>query len=197
MPFTIDAEYDRASASDGVSRYGRYIRSNARNFDSAFDENYDRAYRAASFAEQAWRVATPPSMSPGYVRFHRRVQTANLEWNNADFSLVALVPLVTAWPKELIGPSDWKRGRRWRDWPQDGHGPEARFVNPSDEQLTAAPYLLPAAQAVFTVPMFELPASPPDDHTQLLNIARDTVAHLVLHLNAVLEPLITRLEAGR
>src|SRR6266498_6098900 len=64
--FWVDRDYDRENASDGLSRYGAYLR------DASFEPwtDHDQAVEWAVFA---WRRATGPVMSPGYVRYHPRV----------------------------------------------------------------------------------------------------------------------------
>ena len=92
--FWVDRDHDREHASDGISRYGAYLR------DAAFEPwtDHDQAVEWAVFA---WRRATGPVMSPGYVRYHPRVLAARLERSGWDGSLVAGVDLVSAWPEQL------------------------------------------------------------------------------------------------
>jgi len=56
-PFWVDRDYDCAHASDGISRYGAYLR------DATFEPwtDHDQAVEWAAFA---WRRATGPVMSP-------------------------------------------------------------------------------------------------------------------------------------
>jgi hypothetical protein len=70
-PFWIDCEYDRDNASDGVSRYGAYIRQ--ARFEPWTDNDH-----AVELAEFAWRQATGPVMAPGYVRRHGRILSAHI-----------------------------------------------------------------------------------------------------------------------
>ena len=95
--FWVDRDYDRAHASDGISRYGAYLR------DATFEPwtDHDQAVEWAVFA---WRRATGPVMSPGYVRYHPRVLAARLERSGWDGSLVAGVSLVSSWPEQLKTP---------------------------------------------------------------------------------------------
>ena len=57
-PFWVDRDYDCAHASDGISRYGAYLR------DATFEPwtDHDQAVEWVAFA---WRRATGPMMSPG------------------------------------------------------------------------------------------------------------------------------------
>ena len=69
--FWIDHEHDRDAASDGASRYGFYLRDRRDWFEDCLDCGEPQTAR---FAATAWRIATGPVMSPGYVRCHRRVR---------------------------------------------------------------------------------------------------------------------------
>ncbi|MCP9954691.1 hypothetical protein [Actinomadura madurae] len=104
-PFRIDAEYDREYASDGVSRYGAYVRD---RLNSSFAECWDGTWgepssRLAAFAAAAWRTATGPVMAPGYVRYHSRVLGARVERSQWDGSLIAAVSLVAPWRRRWPG----------------------------------------------------------------------------------------------
>ena len=92
--FRIESDYDREYASDGISRYGSYLR------DAAFEPWTDDD-RAVEWAEFAWRRATGPVMSPGYVRCHPRVRQARLQRSGWDGSLIASVRLACSWPDQL------------------------------------------------------------------------------------------------
>ena len=69
----IDLDYDRTQASDGQSRYGAYVRDYARLFDPWQDAPDGVTGDPVEFAIAAFRVATGPIMSPGFVRWHPRV----------------------------------------------------------------------------------------------------------------------------
>ena len=106
--FWVDRDYDREYASDGISRYGAYLR------DATFEPWTDDD-QAVEWAVFAWRRATGPVMSPGYVRYHPRVLAARLERSGWDGSLVAGVTLVSAWPEQLKtragqGGEAWRQG---------------------------------------------------------------------------------------
>ena len=92
--FWVERDYDREQASDGISRYGAYLR------DATFEPWTDDD-QAVEWAVFAWRRATGPVMSPGYVRYHPRVLAARLERSGWDGSLVAGVDLVSCWPEQL------------------------------------------------------------------------------------------------
>src|SRR6266699_7264794 len=69
----VDEDWDRANASDRVSRYGAYLRGHTELFDPWQDAPGGITEDAGEFAIAALRVATGPIMSPGYVRWHPRV----------------------------------------------------------------------------------------------------------------------------
>ena len=115
--FWIDYDYDRENASDGVSRYGAYVRRSsamAESWDGTWD---DAQVRLARFAETAWATATTPVMSPGFVRRHPRAISAVVQFNAWDATLAGAVQLVTQWPHPLASSRDWQRDVWWQDWP--------------------------------------------------------------------------------
>jgi hypothetical protein len=120
--FWVDRDYDCEHASDGISRYGAYLR------DAAFEPwtDHDQAVEWAVFA---WQSATGPVMSPGYVRYHPRVLEARLERSGWDGSLVAAVSLVCSWSEPLKtaltrGVRLGGRDAYWQDWPSEYCGGE-------------------------------------------------------------------------
>src|SRR5713226_3753 len=98
--FWIDAELDRDKASDGVSRYGAYVRSRIPGgFSECWDGTFDCGL-AERFAAMAWRTATAPVMAPPYVRRQPVVLSARIE---VDAEVTS----------PLSGPWIWHRpGRR-------------------------------------------------------------------------------------
>jgi hypothetical protein len=189
--FWIDDEYDREHASDGVSRYGAYIR------DAVFEPWTDD--QAVELAEFAWRRATGPVMAPGYVRRHPRIRTALLERSSWDGSLLAMIDLVTGQPEPLRYLPAGDGPAPWRDWPADysfstGHD---QWYEPGGEDLARNPYLLCTASLRFTVPQTGL-AKPPARPSMPLLVAqcRDTIAALVRTLNTIVSPVIARIDDG-
>ena len=116
--FWIDEEDDRDLASDGISRFGAYVRQS-----SALAECWDGTWedpgtRQARFAAAAWSTATGPVMAPGYVRHHPRVLTGKVACNAWDGTLNGLVRLVTPWPQPLAQSRAWHPADSWwEDWP--------------------------------------------------------------------------------
>jgi hypothetical protein len=186
--FWVDRDYDREHASDGISRYGAYLR------DAAFEPwtDHDQAVEWAVFA---WQRATSPVMSPGYVRYHPRVLAARLERSGWDGSLVAGVNLVSSWPEQL--KAALARGLRlgdrhayWQDWPTEYRGWDASsYHEPSEADVAARPYLLAAISLQFTVPSAEFP-EPPATSAAQLSAGQQAVAAIVAELNQIVGPVL-------
>jgi hypothetical protein len=186
--FWIDRDYDRERASDGISRYGAYLR------DASFEPWTDND-QAVEWAVFAWRRATGPVMSPGYVRHHPRVLSARLERSGWDGSLIAGVSLIAAWPEQLtralvravrLGDRD----AYWQDWPTEYRGGGITcYYEPSEADIAARPYLLATLSVQFTVPSAALP-KPPATSSSLLNAGQQTVAVVVAELNRIVGPIL-------
>jgi hypothetical protein len=185
--FWVDQEYDRANASDGISRYGAYLR------DVAFEPwtDHDQPVEWAAFA---WRRATGPVMSPGYVRRHPRVLAARLERSGWDGSLAAAVTLVSPWPEEIKTPlaRSVRLGEReayWQDWPSEYRGGISCYYEPSEADVVARPYLLATLSLQFTVQSEALP-EPPAGPAARLAAGRRAVAVVVAELNRIVGPVL-------
>lgn len=199
-PFWIDLEYDHGRASDGVSRYGAYVRKYMGEFAECWDGTYnDRDSEAVEFAATAWRIATGPVMSPGYVRYHRRVRAANLARSKWDGTLVATVSLVSPWPAALSADRSWQGKSYWRDWPTDPIGDEHHFVEPMEQDVTRAPHLMATVTLAVPMPLAEckLPRAPKSAGEQVVGLAEWAVSEVAMRLSAVVAPVIDRLEAGQ
>jgi hypothetical protein len=179
IAFWADRDYDREYASDGISRYGAYLR------DATFEPWTDND-QAVEWAAFAWRRATGPVMSPGYVRYHPRVLAAQLERSGWDGSLVAGVNLVSPWPEE-IGDRD----AYWQDWPTEYLGGGAvSYYEPSEADVAARPYLLATISLQFTVPSATLP-EPPATSAALLSAGQQAVAVVMAELNRIVGPVLS------
>jgi len=187
--FWLDRDYDREHASDGTSRYGAYLR------DATLETWTDNDH-AVEWAVFAWRRATGPVMSPGYVRYHPRVLAARLERSGWDGSLVAGVNLVSAWPEQLtkalvravrLGDKD----AYWQDWPTEYRGGNTTcYYEPSEADIAARPYLLTTVSLQFTVSSAALP-QPPAISTALLSAGEQAVAVVVAELNRIVGPVLS------
>jgi hypothetical protein len=186
--FWIDRDYDRGLASDGISRYGAYLR------DATFEPwtDHDQTVEWAAFA---WRRATGPVMSPGYVRYHPRVQGAQLERSGWNGSLAAGVTLVSPWPEQLTralarGVRLGEQDAYWQDWPTEYRGGDITcYYEPSEADVAARPYLLTTVGLQFTVPSAELP-EPPATSADLLSAGQQAVAVVVAELNRIVSPVL-------
>ena len=185
--FWIDYGYDADHASDGISRYGAYLR------DATFEPwtDHDQAVEWAAFA---WRRATGPVMSPGYVRYHPQVLAAQLERSSWDGSLAAAVTLISSRPGELKTPQarGLKLGGRqayWQDWPIECLGDTASYHEPSEADIADRPYLLATVSLQFTVPSAALP-EPPATSAALLSAGQQAVAVVVAELNRTVGPVL-------
>jgi hypothetical protein len=143
----------------------------------------------------AWRRATGPVMSPGYVRCHARVLAARLKRSSWDGGLVADVTLASAWPEQLTGAL--VRALRlggpeayWQDWPTEYLGGEITcYHEPSEADVAARPYLLTTLSLQFTVPSAAL-LQPPATSGALLNAGQRAVAIVVAELNRIVSPVL-------
>jgi hypothetical protein len=186
--FWIDGDYDREQASDGISRYGAYLR------DASFEPWTDDD-QAVEWAVFVWRRATGPVMSPGYVRYHPRVLAARLERSGWDGSLIAGVSLVSAWPEQLtralvravrLGDGD----AYWQDWPTEYRsGDTTCYYEPGEADVAARPYLLTTLSLQYTVPSAALP-EPPATSAALLSAGQQAVAVVVAELNQIVGPVL-------
>jgi hypothetical protein len=143
-----------------------------------------------------------PVMAPGYVRYHPRILTAQLERSDWDGSLLAMVDLVTPQPAQLrYLRFDDDRGT-WRDWPSETTFTGDRaWYEPGTDDLSRSPHLLVSASLRFTVPSGQLPQPPVLVSVlpglaarELVEAARRSVAVLVRQLNAIIGPIIERIE---
>ncbi|MFI6503712.1 hypothetical protein [Nonomuraea typhae] len=173
------------------ARYGAYVRQREHLFAEMWRDD-----PTAEFATLAWRIARAPIMSPPYVRSHGRVLTAELKVSNYDGALVAVVELATAQPEVLRRFPRGEEGRWWSDWPSDSWTGRLYEPEVTEEDLAHRSYLLTSTKAVFAVPTASLPAVA-GSALPLEDLARRSVAELVLLVNRVVDPLLDVIENGR
>jgi hypothetical protein len=183
--FWLDENFDREHAPDGHSRYAAEVRRRVGEFCDAWGD-----IAPVTFAVTAWRVAA--TLSPGYVRWHRRIVSATCVRSPWDGSLTCEVTLVSAWPAELTWTKQWCRDRGWRDWPQLF----GQYVPPSEQDLTRNPHLRASLLVQAPVRLDDLPAAPDGPDGELEQTARRAVTVLVRELNELITPMIGQLEAG-
>jgi hypothetical protein len=183
--FWIDHDYDREHAGAGRSRFGVQVERERAQFDDTWGD-----IAPVGFACTAWRIATPPELDPGYVRFHRRVLTAGLTRNSWDGTLVARVTVVAPWPEPLNRTRTWWRDRGWRNWPETF----GQFLMPSDRELSKTPHLRALLAADAPIPLDHLPPVPDTPSADLPELAERTVSVLVRELNELLVPILRQLD---
>jgi hypothetical protein len=148
------------------------------------------------WAAFAWRRATGPVMSPGYVRYHPRVLAARLDRSGWDGSLVAGVDLVSSWPEQLNTalartPGLGGRDGYWQDWPSEYRGGETvSYYQPSEADVAARPYALATLSLQFTLPSAALPEPPATSAVQL-SAGQNAVAVVVAELNRIIGPVLS------
>ncbi|MDA0637632.1 hypothetical protein OUY22_29850 [Nonomuraea sp. MCN248] len=176
--FWIDQQFDR----DRDGRYAVHVRKNL----DAFDWGDIAPVR---FACAAWELATPPSLSPGYVRWDRRVLEATCVRNTWDGSLTARVRLVSPLPAQLTSSRAWWRDRGWLGW-QEMFG---QYVEPSQQDLARHPFLRAGLLVEAPVPLDDLPPEPEGPHDEVEQSAVRAVTVLTRELNALLAPVLEQL----
>jgi hypothetical protein len=107
----VDDAHDLDQASDGFSRFGAYLSTRTHDLDLEWSAPADRAF---SFACWAWRIATPPVMSPGYVRLGPAIESAILWRDSYEGLPAAAVTVCAPLPPALAAT----RGG-WRGWARD------------------------------------------------------------------------------
>lgn len=174
--FRIDDAYDREHGG----RFARLVGARPEAFADTWGD-----IAPVTFAVAAWRLAVPPALTPGYVRFHRRVIAAELTRNAYDGGLTATVLLAVPWPPALHTSRVWARDRGWRGWPEAF----GQFVDPTDQDLARAPHLRASLRVDAPLPLDGLPPAPagPDDGVAVA--ARHAVTVAVRSLNELLDPL--------
>src|SRR6266508_4939598 len=182
----VDLAWDRTNASDGVSRYGAYLRGHAEEFQSWHGEDLDGITTdPGEFAAAAFRVACGPIMSPGYVHWHPPILDHQVDHGEspAPSRLICKVTLATCLPLRLGSPWwSWTTylGRDWSE-PEDArHAALARLE-------------LRWPLQVATLPRQRRPARPGVPN---LADARAAVRALVAAINTTVGPVLARLEGG-
>lgn len=162
------------------------------------------------FAAVAWRIATPPLTStPPYVRWHRRVLSAEAVRNSWDGTLLARVRLVAPSPVNLAAmppvPSETPptspfgddRTREpgdgaWRGWPNSF----GQFVTPTDRDLARGPFLRATVLVEAPLPLTGLPEAPDGPEAAFEEDADRAVAVLVRAMDRLLAPIVAGLESS-
>ncbi len=181
----VDAEWDRSRASDGVSRYGAYLRGHAELFDPWREVANGITEDPGEFAIAAFQVACGPIMSPGYVCWHPCVLDHRVSHgdNPEPGRLVCSVTLATSLPLWLGSPWwSWTPyfGRDWCEPDDDRHAALARLELRWPLVTSALPRPQPAARS-----------GQPN-----LRDAKAAVRALVAQINQTAAPVLAKLEGG-
>ncbi|MEV7871480.1 hypothetical protein AB0P17_36520 [Streptomyces sp. NPDC088124] len=167
----IDDGYDQDRASNGISRYGAYLDQHIGEFHEYGEPN--TPLPAAEFAAAAWRVATSPVMSPGYVTWRPDIAGVDCAFTKDGQLMLALTLPV---PHSALSA---RVPYGWRDWERDHYapteGPYHRLTEPE------GPAVLVTAEVRIVVNELAVPS-----HVRgpgLLDDARTAVGFLVHRLN--------------
>ena len=185
----IDHEYDRAYASDGVSRYGAYLRQRAdwfRDVDTPKE-----------FAATAWRVATGPVMSPGLVRIRPDLGSVTLDFDEGGEGILRATVRVPLPQHRLRGASeqlrypigDWHTERTWD--PEGTRHEEPRASREHAAVLVTAAVLIPIDTA--RLPHVDAEDCDPVNRTA----ATRAVLELATQINERGGPLVDALREAR
>jgi hypothetical protein len=182
----VDADWDRTNASDGVSRYGAYLRGHTEAFAPLDGPDAGGiTLDPGEFAAAALRVATGPIMSPGYVCWHPRVldHTVGHGQDPEPGRLVCVVTLAISLPVRLGSP--------WRSWTE-------RFGDPWCEPDGDRHAALASLALRWLLPTSALPRPRPPAASGEPNLrdAKASVAALVAEINATAGPVLATLEGG-
>ena len=99
--FWIEHKHDGMAASDGVSRYGVYVRQ---RIHGGFAECWDGTFEdrlAERFAALAWHTATSPVMAPPYADWRSPVSCVS--WGLLRNAVIMSASQSTARLRGLVG----------------------------------------------------------------------------------------------
>jgi hypothetical protein len=198
--FWIEHKHDRMAASDGVSRYGVYVRQHIRGgFAECWDGTFETRL-AERFAALAWHTATSPVMAPPYADWRSPVLSARfgLDADSGSYGLIATVEIASQWPRGLHDERGHVGGRSWYTWRRErSSGGKEYFRAPYEDEVAHGEYYaLTTVRLVFPIPVSLLPAAPGADrlHGEVEETARHAVVALTDELNRVTGPVVEVLE---
>jgi hypothetical protein len=188
----LDLGYDREFASDGVSRYGAYLRDRA-SWWHADDPESDPEYLAVRSAARCWEIANGPIMGPALVVLHPRILTARAAADEYDGrQLVLTVRLVVGLPDGLRRVL----GYQWRSWQHEEYGPSGpTWSEPYERSGGPLRVALPTLSLSWPVPAARLPF--PGGGLPDVDAAIDAVAAVAEVLNGELGPVLAHLAGQR
>lgn len=162
--FAVDDEWDLDRASDGISRFGHYLAERL---------GPDTVEGPGQWESFCWRVATPPTMSPGYVRLSPNVEDSSCAWDyDQGRGLVGTVHVYARLPERLVGWDTWDRQRDGAIVPPWGSDRSA-FGRVTLETVLHGLVLWPVEFDALTLP-----------HAELVAAAKHTVRDIARAMNA-------------
>lgn len=187
MTFVFNDADDRDRASDGVSRYGVYLRQYPRLFG---DGDGAVTTDPGEFAAAAWQVATAPIMAPPYLGWTaERVQSVTFTGSEDGAALIARVQVAVPRPAalaEVRGFADWDRGDRWN----------RGYHTPADAALARRPAMLTSSLLLFEIGAGELYV--PLDAPEALTVAdaKASVRRLAELVTARMAPIMSAIDSA-
>lgn len=189
----IDDDYDRDRASNDTSRFGEYLRLNSALFRDSWSDEPAPVEDPVEFAVHAWRTATGPVMSPGYVQTRPDLSAVTLHRDEYDGALYADIHLrlrhayigagLKRFPYGKV--QDWEPNRNWGDG--DYTGLEEPRENKEPSVLTSVIIRVPGRKwpGLVTPTAFE--------GRTLLDEAQETLTAVVRNLNVDAAPIVARI----
>jgi hypothetical protein len=180
----VDEDYDVDYASDGISRFGSYVRQRAHLFVDDWEP-----LSAASFAATVWSVATSPVMSPGYVRIRPDVWSLTCFPGEEPGFLLAELEVRVPWPAALRGGQEldgWFSWQRTTSWAHE----ETMYLEPVGDRRSLL------VTSVLRVPIDEGILPTPCRFAALdVSTAKRAISVICTEVNATAGPVVARLRA--
>ncbi|APU20131.1 hypothetical protein UA75_10590 [Actinoalloteichus sp. GBA129-24] len=164
---------------ESVARYAAYLRLTSHLFRPWDEPTAD----PGEFAAAAWRVASSPVMSPGYVSWHPKVQQAVVVLDDDRRAAVRVELMVPPHPltQRLAQFRGWQRLGGW--WGE----PESNAALVATTTLTVR---VPLENACLPTPQYQ------PDGTPEIDVAVAAVAAVCAAMSSCLRPVLAALDAG-
>jgi hypothetical protein len=191
----VDDSYDQEYADNGVSRYGAYLRQRPNEFRNSWSDEPEPIKTPEEFAVHAWQVATPPVMSPGYVRIRPDLHRVSLHRDDDDGSLYAEVR-VPLRHHDISGETK-RLPYAWQDWETETDFAGDRYLAHFEPRTLRETAVL--ASAVVRVSGREWPhliTPSAFEGRTLLDEARETVRTVAQHINDDAGPIVAKILHG-
>jgi hypothetical protein len=179
---SVDEDYDRDYAADGISRFGGYVRQRAHLFVDDWEP-----LSPVTFAVTVWTVANGPVMSPGYVRIRESIGGVSCRHGDEPGLLLAEVDIRLPWPAAMHG-AECLGG--WGSWSGAGSAVDDESGQPDERR----PALLVSARLRIPIPEALLPV--PSRFAGLdVSVAKRAVAVICEQVNAHAGPAVASLRS--